>query len=54
MNQAKCMNQYKIFLNFYIGNETKKRENSENNFVNTIADVMKRFKEDIKMEKNER
>ena len=43
-----------IYFNFYIENEVKKREESENSFVNTISEVMNALKDKIKKEKKER
>lgn len=47
------MNQYINFLN-YIENETQKREESEGTFMNTLEELMVKFKEEFKKQKNER
>jgi len=41
-------------FNFYIENEGKKREESENTFVGTIEEIMKKFKGELGKEKKER
>ncbi len=44
-----------LFLfTFYIQNETNNRIVSEEKFLNTVANVMKKFKQEFYKEKNER